>query len=77
MEFTPEPDVICSNLENFASQWESVEDGNGKKVFSTDTLDAIRKLREHIISGCILNIPPSGGTNHNVHLHHHLHSLFT
>ena len=77
MEATPEPDVINTKLENFVSKWKDIEDGSGKKVFTSDTVDAVRKLREHISSGCISNIPPGGGTNRNERLHHHLNSLFT
>ena len=77
METTPEPGVINTKLENFASKWKDIEDQHGKKVFSSDTLDAVRKLKEHILLGCLSNIPPGGGTNRNERLHHHLNSLFT
>ena len=76
-ESTPEPDVMSSKLEKFVSRWKDIEDGNGKKVFTPPTFEAVRKLREHISAGCLSNIPPGGGTNRNERLHHHLNSLFT
>ena len=75
-EATPEPDVINTKLEKFVSKWKDIEDEHGKKVFSSDTLEAVRKLKEHILFGCLSNIPPGGGTNRNERLHHHLNSHF-
>lgn len=76
-EATPEPDVINTKLDKFVSKWKDIEDQHGKKVFSSDTLEAVRKLKEHISFGCLSNIPPGGGTNRNERLHHHLNSHFT
>ena len=46
-------------------------------MFTSDTLSAAQKLKKHILSGCLCNIPPGGGTNRNERLHCTLNGLFT
>ena len=44
-------------------------------MVSSDTLRAIERLKEHIRSGCLSDIPPGGGTNRNERFHHHINSV--
>lgn len=74
---TPGSNVIMCKLESFIEKWKDVQDSNGRKIFMPETLQANRKLKQHISSGCLSNIPPGGGTNRNERLHHHLNGLFT
>ena len=54
-----------------------MEDSDGRKLFSSETLDAARKLHHHIAAGCLSDIPQGGGTNRNECLHRNLNALFT
>ena len=39
---------------------------------SNSTMDAVRKIRKHILKGCCSCIPPGAGTQRNEHLHKYL-----
>lgn len=73
---TPSPEVILSKLEKFVNKWKDVQDNSGRHVFPPETLGATERLKVHIRSGCISDIPPGGGTNRNERFHHHINSLF-
>ena len=66
MADTPGPDVMLYKLDRFVEKWKSVKDCNGRSIFTSDTLGATEKLKHHISSGCLSNIPPGAGTNRNL-----------
>ena len=72
LEDTPIPEVMLSKFNRFISKWNGVKDGKGIQLFSSDTLKATERLKHHITCGCLSNIPPSGGTNRNERVHHHI-----
>lgn len=58
---TPSVEDVECNLEMFLQKWE--------KQLSEVTMDAIKKLRNHIRKGCCSGIPPKAGTQKNERLH--------
>ena len=60
---TPEPEIMLRKLESFVKKWKNPQDGVGRKVFTPETIEATRKLKHHITTGCLSNIPAGGGTN--------------
>ncbi|CAB3991554.1 Hypothetical predicted protein [Paramuricea clavata] len=58
---TPSVEDVECNLEMFLQKWE--------KQLSELTMDAIKKLRNHIRKGCCSGIPPKAGTQKNERLH--------
>ena len=75
--WTPEPEIMLCKLESFVKKWKNPQDGVGRKVFTPKTIEATRKLKHHITTGCLSNIPAGGGTNRNECLHHQLNGFFT
>lgn len=76
MATTPSPQIILSKLSKFEDKWKVIQGSSTMHVFTSATLLAIDRLKHHISSGCISNIPPGGGTNRNERFHHHINSLF-
>ena len=72
---TPASHVILRKLEAFDEKWRNVANQDNKKVFSTETTRAIANLKQHIIHGCLSDIPPGCGTNRNERFHCHMNSL--
>ena len=54
---------------------EDMQDLDGRGVFTSETLVAIEKLKHHILTGCLSDIPPGGGTNRNERLHCLVHKV--
>ena len=72
---TPASHVMLRKLEAFDEKWRNVANQDNKKVFSTETTRAISNLKQHIIHGCLSDIPPGCGTNRNERFHCHMNSL--
>ena len=72
---TAPKDVIASKLASFSRKWKDVTDAFGNRILTTSSLQAIRNLEKHVISGCLSDIPPGMGTNRNERFHRHLNSL--
>ena len=68
---TPSKPEINKNINNFLKQWQSKE-FDGEPVLSPETVSAIEKLRKHVNSDCVTNIPVALGTNKNERLHRFL-----
>ena len=62
------PHLNHTKLENFVSKWIDVEDESGKKVFTSDTLDAVRKLTLYSRIQKLLRVTGNGNTNGFPHL---------
>ncbi|KAJ7376194.1 hypothetical protein OS493_036308 [Desmophyllum pertusum] len=66
---TPSPEVILNT--EYSIVYESVEHGS-TRFCSTSPASAVReieKLKQHVLKGCLSDIPPSGGTHGNEALH--------
>ena len=74
MAATPSPEVILSKMNKFVDKWKDVQGSSTMHVFTSETTPAIDRLKRHISSGCISNIPPGEGTNRNERFHHHINS---
>ena len=72
---TPSIEIIQKNMENFVTKWDKMTDVNGEKLFKP-TISAIENLYNHILTGCLSDIPPGGGTNRNERLHEHINKYF-
>ena len=76
MSATPAPEIITAKLNTFVEKWKDAQDCNGRYVFTSDTVEATKKLKHHISTGCISYIPPGAGTNRNECFHKQINSLF-
>ena len=65
---TPSGPVIENNIESFLKQWKSVK-FEGSQLIPEAGIDEINGLLVHVRKGCLSDIPPSGGTNHNEGIH--------
>ncbi len=65
---TPAKNILTTNMDNFCKKWENRE-YNGNRVLTTEQLNAIAKIREHITKGCLSNIPVHCSTSVNERLH--------
>ena len=73
---TPSIEIIQKNMENFVTKWDKMTDVNGEKLFKSQTISAIENLNRHILTDCLSDIPPGGGTNRNERLHEHINKYF-
>lgn len=73
---TPSPPVMLKNMESFVDNWKEAKDQTGKRLFTSDTFNAVNNLKRHIAAGCLSDIPPGGGTNHNERFHSHIKTFF-
>lgn len=65
---TPSAEVILNNIQTFMNQWRTVEH-NSVPLLPASAICEIEKLKEHVLKGCLSEIPPSRGTHRNVALH--------
>ena len=70
---TPSIEVILKNMENFVTKWDEM---TGEKLFKPQTIIAIENLKQHILTGCLSDSLPGGGTNRNKRLHEHINKYF-
>ena len=73
---TPSIEIIQKNMENFVLKWEKITDVSGEKLFKPQTISAVENLKRHILTGCLSDISPGGGTNRNERLHEHTNKYF-
>lgn len=62
-------------LNVFFDKWKTAKDINGVKAFTSNTNQAIENLKQHVVYGCLSEIPTGGGTNRNERFHHHINSV--
>ncbi|KAI8491572.1 hypothetical protein Bbelb_307720 [Branchiostoma belcheri] len=67
-EPTPEKDVILRNWERFFNHWHN-KTHDGVRVLSQTSILELKKLKRHIQSDCLSNIPVGAGTGRNERLH--------
>lgn len=65
---TPSAEVILNNIQTFMNQWSTVEH-DSVPLLPASAICKIEKLKEHVLKGCLWDIPPSGGTHRNEALH--------
>ena len=68
--------IYRSHSENFVTKWDKMTDASGEKLFKPQTIISIENLKQHILTGCLSDIPPEGGTNRNERLHEHINKYF-
>lgn len=73
---TPSPTAMEKKLYYFVERWESASDCHGKRLFKTETDNAIKNLMKHVRNGCLSGIPPGCGTNHNEIFHQYINTFF-
>ena len=74
-QLTPEAAEILQNIDKFVQTWKSVI-FNSKHVLTQDAIQEVKKLKEHIVRGCLSGISVSGGTNTNEAFHRYTNSFF-
>lgn len=65
---TPSPEVILNNIQSFMNQWSTVVH-DSVPLLPASAVREIEKLKQHVLKGCLSDIPPSGGTHGNEALH--------
>lgn len=65
---TPEPPIICKNLDTFCERWKTVL---ASEIFESLSSE-IQNLRRHIANGCLSGIEPGAGTAGNERVHRSL-----
>ena len=65
---TPDEKILIKNLEIFLNKWKDRK-CNGDKILNNERLKEISKIREHMMKGCLSNIPPHCSTSLNERLH--------
>jgi hypothetical protein len=73
---TPCKDILLSNLQNFMKKWEKKQ-SNGVTVLNSDRLNAISRIRSHILKDCLSNIPAQCSTSVNERLHKEMKKLLS
>ena len=71
---TPDKKILLENLENFLKKWKDRE-CNGDKILNNEHLKEIEKIREHMMKGCLSNIPPHCSTSLNERIHKDMRKL--
>lgn len=69
---TPSPEIMLQKLNGFCEYWSN----NGDNVLRPSFYQEVRKLKSHIIQGCLSGIPVGRGTNRNEALHRHINPFF-
>lgn len=67
--------LMLTNMNNFVCKWKNVEH-NGQNILTEKVMRQISALCVHIERGCLSNIEPGGGTNHNEALHRYINPHF-
>ena len=73
---TPGKDILLSNLQNFMKKWEKQE-SSGVTILNRDRLNAISKIRNHVIKDCLRDIPAQCSTSVNERLHKEMRKLLS
>ena len=73
---TPNIKTLLENLCKFLKKWEDREHG-GIKILTKDQIDAIAKIRNHIVKGCLSGIPAHCSTSLNERLHKDMNKLLS
>ena len=60
---TPSPKDLENNLDAFVRRWKDVKSHGGKIILTSQVLEEINRLRQHISRGCLSYIRPGRGTN--------------
>ena len=60
----PSPEVILNNIQSFMNQWSTVVH-DSVPLLPSSAIRELEKLKEHVLKGCLSDIPPSGGTHGN------------
>ncbi|CAB3980735.1 Hypothetical predicted protein [Paramuricea clavata] len=73
---TPCKDILLSNLQHFMKKWEKKQ-SNGVTDLNSDRLNAISRIRSHILKDCLGNIPAQFSTSVNERLHKEMKKLLS
>ena len=73
---TPEPSVILHNLDQFLSKWKDFTH-EGKQIITAKGEKAIKNIKNHILKGCLSNIPVGCCTSVQERLHREMKKILT
>ena len=72
---TPDSHIILSNINSFERRFSSIM-WNGSCILNSYAKNAIKKIKAHIVNGCLSHIPAHVSTSGNERLHRHLNYIF-
>jgi hypothetical protein len=72
---TPDSHIILSNINSFERRFSSIT-WNGSCILNSYAKNAMKKIKAHIVNGCLSHIPAHVSTSGNELLHRHLNYIF-